>query len=166
MISIGASSKLRKLVPQAGRSRAFTLVEILIAASILAVFACTSLAALTQLNRYAAVSRLRTLALAFAQQKIDIILTTPWDVAGAVPTILATGTTTENNLPIDNDNFNNANGLSSPFTASDLQVTATRTTTISSVRTRIINAVVTVTYSYRGRSYSVSMNTMRTTDNI
>ncbi len=165
MISIGASSKLQKLVPQRGSNRAFTLVETLIAASILAVFACTSLVALTQLNRYAAVSRLRTLAIAFAQQKIDTILT-PWDVAGTVPTILATGTTTENNLPLDNDNFNNATGLASPFTASDLQVTATRTTTISSVRTRIINAVVTVTYSYRGRSYSVSMNTMRTTDNI
>ncbi|MEO6786446.1 MAG: type II secretion system protein, partial [Chthoniobacteraceae bacterium] len=88
------------------RHSGFTLAEVLIATAILAFFACTSLIALTQLNRYAAISRLRTLAMAFAQQKVDAIMTVPWGVATPTPTQLNVGTVTENNLPLDNDAFN------------------------------------------------------------
>ena len=158
--------KLPIMGPARRQRQGFTMVEVLIAASIMAVFACTSLVALTQLNRYAAVSRLRTLALAFVQQRIDLFMTTPWDVATSAPAILVVGATTENNLPLDNDNFNNATGLSTAFTNLDLQANATRTKTVTSISARVRSAVVTVTYSYRGRTYSVSMNSMRTTDNI
>jgi len=136
------------------------------AVGIMAVFVCGSLTALTQMNRYAAIARLRTLALAFAQQKIDLVMTTPWNVAGTVPTILTAGTTTENSLPLDNDNYNSEAGLSSPFTSLDMNINATRTTVVSNVSARVIQAVVTVSYTYRGRTYTVSLNTLRTTDNI
>jgi len=156
----------RQASPGSANTAGFTLVETMFAAGILAVFACSSLLSLTQLNRYAAIARYRTLALAVAQQKIDSIMTTPWNVATTAPAILSPGTTIENNLPIDNDNFNNETGLSSPFTSLDLQVNATRTTTIATVSTRVISAAVTVSYTYRGQVYTVSLNTLRTTDNI
>ena len=138
----------------------------LIAAGILAFFVCSSLIVLTQLNRYAAISRLRTLAMAFAQQRVDAIMTVPWGVATTPPTLLTAGTTTENNLPLDNDAFNAQTGLGSPFSGLDLQTAATRVTTIASVTARTRSAVVTVTYSYRGRTYSVLLTTLRATDTI
>lgn len=144
----------------------FTLAEVLIAAGILAFFACSSLIALTQLNRYAAISRLRTLAMAFAQQKVDATMTIPWGIATAPPTLLNTGAVTENNLPLDNDAFNAQAGLGSSFSGLDLQTTATRVTTITSITTRTRTVSVTVTYSYRGRTYNVSLTTLRATDTI
>lgn len=165
MVSIKTSSKLLGAL-RSDRRSGFSLVEVAIAAGILAVFACSSLIAMTQINRYAANARLRTLALGFAQQKIDFLMTTPWSVSSTRPASLAVGTTTENNLPLDNDSFNSQAGLSSSFTNLDLQVNATRTTQITDVNTRIFRAAVTVTYVYRGRTYSVSLTSLRATDNI
>ena len=153
-------------LPRSRRSAAFTLVEMTIAAGILALFVCGSLIALTQLNRYAAISRLRTLAMAFAQQKVDAIMTVPWGVATAPPTLLNVGTVTENNLPLDNDAFNAQAGLGSPFSGLDLQTAATRSTTIIILTGRMRTAAVTVSYVYRGRTYSVSLTTLRATDTI
>jgi prepilin-type N-terminal cleavage/methylation domain-containing protein len=144
----------------------FTLVEVMIAITVLAVFVMSSLTALTQLNRYAAAARLQTLARAIAQTQIDQIMTTPWSVSGTVPTILAVGTTTQGNVPLDNDNFNNQPGLSSPFTSLDMNINATMTTVIASVSTRIVSASVTVTWPYRGTNYSITLNTLRTADDI
>jgi type II secretory pathway pseudopilin PulG len=166
IFAMGTIPKLCSRISNSARRAGFTLVEAMFATTVLAVFVCSALTALTQMNRYAAVARLRTLALAFAQQKIDVIMTTPWNVVGTAPTILTPGTTTENNLPLDNDNFNAEAGLSSAFTSLDMNINATRTTVIASVSTRIVSATVTVTYTYRGNTYSVSMNTLRTTDNI
>ena len=166
MTSVETSSKLLNYAAKSRRKRGFSLMEVMVAAGILAVFVCTSLIAMTQLNRYAAVARLRTLALGFAQQKVDFLMTTPWSVSSTRPASLAVGTTTENNLPLDNDTFNTQAGLSSSFTNLDLQVTATRTTQITDVSTRIFRAAVTVTYVYRGRTYSVSLTSLRATDNI
>ena len=43
---------------------------------------------------------------------------------------------------------------------------ATRVTTITDVTTRIFRINVTVSFTYRSRSYSVSLTSLRTTDSI
>lgn len=145
---------------------AFTVAEVTVAGAVLALFISTSVAAMTQINRWAASTRYRTLALALAQQKVDQILSTPWSTLSTVPTILAVGTTNETNLPLNNDSFNSETGLSSAFTNLDVQVTASRKTIVSPISTRQVGATVTVTYTYRNRSESIAMTTLRTTDDF
>ena len=143
-----------------------TLPEVIIAASVLALFIVGSVTAMGQINRWASVARMRTMALAEAQQKIDQILMTSWSVMSTTPTILTAGTTTENNLPLNYDTFNSESNLVSSFTTQDTPITLTRTTTIKSISTHQVSAVVTVAYTYRGKTYSVSMTTLRTTDDF
>ena len=152
--------------PKLPKKAGFALVELVIATGILAFFVCASLIALTQLNKFAAISRLRTLAMAFALQKADAIMTIPWGVASATPGLLTAGTTTENSLPLDNDAFNAQTGLGSPFSGLDVQITATRVTAIASLTARTVQAVITVSYVYRGKTYTVSLTTLRATDTI
>ncbi|MDR3403002.1 MAG: hypothetical protein P4L99_10945 [Chthoniobacter sp.] len=148
------------------KTLAFTLTEVVIAASILALFIVGAVSTMTQVNRWASAARMRTLATALVQQRIDQILTTPWSVLSTTPTILTAGTTTETKLPLNNDAFNNETGLSSAFTNLDVQVIDTRTTVITSVSAHMIKAVVTVSYTYRAHSYTISMTTLRTTDDF
>jgi type II secretory pathway pseudopilin PulG len=143
----------------------FTLVEVVIAGAMIAIFVIGAVVAMTQMNRFASASRLRTLALAAAQQRIDEVLTTAWQI-NARPPVLAAGSRTEIDLPLNNDAFNSQNGLSSAFTALDLQVSATRVTEVRDLLPRRVRAVVSVSYTYRGRPYSVSLTTIRATDNI
>jgi type II secretory pathway pseudopilin PulG len=144
----------------------FTLVEVVVAGCLLAVLIAGSLAALTQINRWATSARLRTLALAVAQQRIDAVQTTPWQPGAARAAILTAGTATETNLPLNNDAFNSATGLSSAFTNLDAQTNVTRTTVVTDVTTRTLRAVVTVTFTYRNRPHAVTLTTLRATDSI
>ena len=126
------------------------------------------------MNRFAFNARLRTLAMAVAQQKVDLIQTAPWSLANPPPAVLTTssasprvltaGTVTENNLPLDNDPFNNQAGLVTPYTNLDLQVTATRTTVLTYPTSRTVAAVVTVSYRYRGKDFTVYLSTLRASD--
>jgi len=146
--------RLKRLRSGPRRDGGFLLSEVVVAAGILAFFISGSLVANTQMNKLAVVSRKRTLAMAAAQQQIDRLMTVSWGVATPRPAMLAVGTTTVNNIPIDNDSFNSQSGLSSNFTTLDLQVNGTRTTTITDVTIRTLRAVVTGTYVLHGRNYS------------
>ena len=146
--------------------QAFTLVEVVFAGCLLAVLVSSSVVAMTQVNRWATGARLRTLALAVAQQRIDQAQTAPWQLSGTRPAILVAATTTENNLPLNNDAFNSATGLSSVFTALDTPVSAQRTTVAADITIRLVRISVTVTYTYRDRPVSVSLSTLRTSDSI
>ena len=152
------------------RIAGFTLVEVVIAGGMLAILVAGSFIALTQINRWATSARLRTLALAVAQQRIDLLATTPWQVATARPAVLTAGTATENNLPLNNDGFNSGTGLSSAFTNLDSEgisaATATRTTEVTNLTARTLRVAVTVTFTYRNRPHSVSLTTLRATDSI
>jgi len=145
---------------------AFTLPEVVIAGAILALFIAGSVATMAQINRWAAGARLRTLALALAQQKADEVLTTSWQTAAARPAVLTAGTNTEAGLQLNNDNYNSGTGLSSAFTSLDTPVPATRTTTITNLTTRTVRAVISVSFSYRGRPFNVSLTTLRAIDDI
>lgn len=155
-------------VPNAGgprSGRGFTIVEVIIAAGMFAIFAAGSVAAMTQVNRQAAAARLRTLALGVAQQRIDEVLTTPW--SGSVrPAVLLAGARTDNNIPLNNDLTNAQAGLSSAFTTLDTEVAATRVTEVTDVPPRKVRAVVTVTYQYRNRTYTIVLTTLRAADEI
>jgi type II secretory pathway pseudopilin PulG len=156
-----------KRTPRLRRGQSgFTLVEVVFAGALLVILVAGSFITLTQINRWATSARLRTLALAMAQQRIDAIQTAPWQVGLPRPTILTAGTTTENNLPLNNDAFNNATSLASPYTALDVQVIETRTTQITDLTARTLRATVTVTFNYRSRPHTVTLTTMRTTDSI
>ena len=144
----------------------FTLVEVLIAGTLLAVLISGSVTALTQLNRWATAARLRTIAMAVAQQRIDLIETTPWQVVGTRPALLTAGSVTENNVPLNNDDYNAATSLVSPYTTLDSQVMSTRTTVISDLTARSLRATVTVTFTYRNRPFTITLNTLRATDSI
>jgi hypothetical protein len=142
------------------------LPEVVVAGAILALFVAGSVATMAQINRWACAARLRTLALALVQQKTDEIQMTPWQVRGTRPAILTAGTATEASLPLNNDNFNTATGLSSAFTELDTPINATRTTVVTDVPPRTVRAVVTVNFTYRSRPYSISFTTLRATDDI
>lgn len=143
----------------------FTLLELTIALAMFALFASGAVISMTQVNRHAAATRLRTLALGVAQQRIDEVLTTPWSSANR-PAVLMPGTRTDNGIPLNNDSTNSQAGLSSAFTNLDTQVNATRVTAITDVLPRKARAVVTVTYSYRNRTYNISLTTLRAIDEI
>jgi hypothetical protein len=163
---------------------AFTLAECVFSGTVLAVFACVSLLVFTQMNGFAANARLRTLAMAAAQQQVDLIQTAPWNLGSEVPAVLTIdrptaippavppqrtmkpGTFTDENLPLDNDSFNTQAGLSSPYTNLDLQVTATRTTKLTYPTSRTVAAVVKVSYKFRGKDFSVTLSTLRASDTI
>ena len=159
--------------------QAFTLLEVCFAVAVFSLYAVASVYSLTQLNRFASTSRYETLALSAAQQKIDQIMTTPWSVLGTVPTVLVAGTTTEASpsvtLLLNNDPLNSGTGLSSAFTSYDTQVLDSRTTVITKLTdcsgqagasSRLLRADVTVTYTYRGKQHSITLSTLRETDDF
>ena len=144
----------------------FTLVEVLVAGALLAALISGTVTAMTQLNRWATAARLRTIATAVAQQRIDEIETTPWQVVGTPPALLTAGTTTDNNVPLNNDDYNSATSLITPYTTLDSQVMSTRTTVITTLTTRTLRALVTVTFTYRNRPVTITLSTLRATDSI
>lgn len=153
-----------KIAPH--RASAFTLIEVVIAAGIFAIFAGVALAGMTQVNRMAAIARMRTAALAAAQQRIDEVLTAPWQSATSRAAVLTAGTRTETNLPLNHDPISDlsgaqARGLRSDFTNFDFRVNATRETVIADLSSRQVRAVVTVTYDFLGRRYTQRMVTLR-----
>ena len=148
------------------KSAGFTVVEMVVACGVISIFVIGSMLALTQVNRFATASRLRTIALALAEERIDEILTTPWLASGPPPAVLAVGTRSESALPLGHDALNNQSTLSSDATAFGMTVNATRTTQITDVAARRVRAVVSVNYTYRDRAYQVALTTLRTTDSF
>jgi hypothetical protein len=80
--------------------------------------------------------------------------------------VLLAGARTDNNIPLNNDLTNAQAGLSSAFTTLDTEVAATRVTEVTDVPPRKVRAVVTVTYQYRNRTYTIVLTTLRAADEI
>lgn len=135
---------------------AFTMVETVIAIALIGIGVSTTIAALTKFNAFASESRNATGAYAACINQIDAIQSaTPFKPPTLVPTVLTLGT----QAPEDVNIYQDAN--------SNRVVAGTRTTTVADVSTggvTIYRATVTVNYTYLGRSYSFSMQTLRSSD--
>lgn len=170
------SSRLRRS-PLPLAHRAFTIVEALVAVSLIGIGVASSLPALTKINSFAAMSRNATGAEALAQNEIDKFLSyapfnpqktnivdgsiqVPIDPNNTPPAYdLTIGTHTYMNVPVYKDPSNG------------VIVAGTMTTTISDVSTTYngfsvptYQETVVVTYTYLNRTYSVVMNTVRVSD--
>ncbi len=155
---------------------AFTLTEVMVACAILALISASIIWGLNQLNYYASVSRLYTAAQTLAQNQIDLILTkAPFNPATSqypTPNVLQIGTyysdpthpatlsATQVMVPIYTDP-----------SSGDPTVTGTIKTTvldpnvaISGTSLNLRQATVVVTYTFRNKTFTVKMDTMRTCD--
>lgn len=135
---------------------AFTMLETVVAIALIGVGASTTIAALTKFNSFASESRNVTGAYAAALNQIDAIQSvTPFSPPGQVPAVLALGTHAPENVGIYAD------------AGSQTIVWGTQTTTIADVSgggVTIYRATVTINYTYLGRNYSFSMQTLRASD--
>ena len=159
-----------------GRKRAaFTLAEVTMALAVIGTMGAGCYIGFNSINAYAVSSRLYSEAQTCAQNQIDLILSTePFDlVTSKVPsvlgaTVLASGASTTVTTP-------NVFVYEDPVSGNAV-VTGTLTTTVTNPgftmtyptgTTTTLNtyrANVTVSYTYRGKTYNVSMDTMRTAD--
>lgn len=162
-----------KIGRKAKRLAAFTLAEVTMALAVIGTMGAGAYVGFNSLNAYAISSRLYTEAQTCAQNQIDLILSKePFDPTNnKVPSVLggavlASGASTTLTTP-------NVFVYEDPVSGSAVVIGTMTTTvtnpgsTMSFVNTTNLNsyrATVTVSYTYRGKTYNVSMDTMRTAD--
>jgi type II secretory pathway pseudopilin PulG len=153
----------KRLSPEA----AFSLVELAIAGSILAIASAAAIGSLIRMNHNAALSRLQTGASTVAQERIDHILEDgPLNLRkGQIPDMLSLGTQT-----IGSDASPTIPIYSDPVTNEVVVygwLTSTVTETVQPYgpwEVKVRNAEVTVGYRFRGKPYTVRMCTVRSPD--
>ena len=144
----------------------FTLAEVVIALAVLATMAAACYIGFNSLNAYAVSSRLYSEAQTCAQNQIDLILSKePFDVTNnKIPSVLALGTTTTPNVFIYKDPVSGNVVVTGTMTTTVTDLGSTMAFAGATTNLTIRRATVTVTYSFRGKTYSVSLDTMRTAD--
>ena len=155
---------LRKTV----RLQGFTYAEMMMALAILALVAASTFAAMSQANRFAITNRVYTCAQTLVQNQIDTFLSVgpfnPQLNPPLVPTELATGTTTTNNVQIYADTASGGTVVSGTLTRTvvDLGLSQTTNGSTDNLNTRRLTA--TLTYTFAGNNYSIVMSTLRASD--
>ena len=150
---------------------AFTLVEAMVAISVLAIGVASAVGALTKFNSIASISRNATGAYAAVMNQIDLIQSdapfnpgkTNPDGTAQIPPELQLGTQTQNNVPIYQDP-NTGVVVSGTMTTTVSDISSTYTQGSQTYPVTMYQAVVTVTYTYLSRNYSFSMSTIRASD--
>jgi hypothetical protein len=142
-------------------------MEVVMALAVIGTMGAGCYVGFNSLNTYAVTSRLYSEAQTAAQNQIDLILSKgPFDPSkNKIPTVLTLGTTTTPNVFVYKDPANNNNVVvtgTMATTVTDLGATMTFAGSTTNLNT--YRASVTVTYIYRGKTYNVSMDTMRTGD--
>lgn len=159
------------MTPSTHKATAFSLVEVVVAVSVVSIAAACAVGALTRFNALASTARNATGAYTAVMNQIDLTQSdspfnpqkTNPDGSAQIPPELQIGTRTQNNIPVYQD----------PKTG--VIVTGTMTTTVTDVSSTYSNgsvtfpltmykAVVTINYTYLNRNYSFSMSTTRTSD--
>jgi prepilin-type N-terminal cleavage/methylation domain-containing protein len=150
----------------ASRHSGFTLVEMVIALAILGSMAAGCYIGFNSLNSYAISSRLYTEAQTCAQNQIDLILSKePFDISNnKIPSVLALGATTTPNVFIYKDPVTGSVVVTGTMTTTVTDLGSTMTFAGSTTNLNIRRATVTVSYTFRGKTYNVSLDTMRTAD--
>jgi type II secretory pathway pseudopilin PulG len=156
---------------KARATAAFTLVEAMVAISVLAIGVASAVGALTKFNSIASISRNATGAYAAVMNQIDLIQSdapfnpgkTNPDGTAQIPPELQLGTQTQNNVPIYQDP-NTGVVVSGTMTTTVSDISSTYTQGGHTYPVTMYQAVVTVTYTYLSRNYSFSMSTIRASD--
>ena len=146
----------------------FSLVEAVVAITLIGIGVASTLGALTKFNSIADMSRNGTGVCAAVMNQIDLIQSdSPFnpqkrnnDGTPQIPPELQIGTQTKNVVVYQYKDLSGNNIVIVP---------GTMTTTVTdlnpgSTTVYMYQAVVTVTYTYLNRSYSFSMSTIRTSD--
>jgi type II secretory pathway pseudopilin PulG len=144
----------------------FTLVETLVGIGMLALLSAGSFWTMSAMNVYATAARLQSEAIAKAEQQIDAVLTKgPFDPTAnppLIPTALTLGTTQQNGVLIYKDPITNQITVTGTMTTDVFDTGLTGTVGTTATNLNIWRATVTVAWTFRGRPYSVSLDTMRT----
>ena len=165
---------------------AFTLVELIVATTVIGLVAGSSIYALLDANRFAATQRVRTAAKAACQERIDQALTTPYSPPDALPALFTTagsipapngnpdrGTQTVDSLSPAGQLLKSSEPISLYFAQDDeqkdqshAQVQATRTTrvSLSDATLGLVRVWVRVDYTFRGKTYAYEMYVVRAPD--
>lgn len=151
-----------------------TLAEVVMALAVIGTMGGGCYVGLNSLNAYAVSSRLYSEAQTCVQNQIDLILSKePFDpVNNKVPAVLggqvlAAGTSTTITTPnvfIYQDPVNGQVVVTGTMTTRVTNPGATMTFAGTTTNLNIYRATVTVSYTFRGTSYAVTMDTMRTAD--
>jgi prepilin-type N-terminal cleavage/methylation domain-containing protein len=165
-------STIRKRRFSLDRPAAFTLVEVMVSLSILALASSTAFFALNTLNRNAFSARLYSEAQAVAENQIDILLTKgPFDPTRTpplIPALLVVGTTSQSGVLIYVDPVTNQTVVTGTMVTTVTDPGLTQTVIVSgsssTANLDLRQLKVAVNYNYRGSNYSVIMNSMRTAD--
>jgi len=156
---------------KARATAAFTLVEAMVAISVLGIGVASAVGALTKFNSIASISRNATGAYAAVMNQIDLIQSdAPFnpgkknpDGTAQIPPELQLGTQTQNNVPVYQDP-NTGVVVSGTMTTTVSNISSTYTQGSQTFPVTMYQAVVTVTYTYLSRNYSFSMSTIRASD--
>jgi type II secretory pathway pseudopilin PulG len=162
-----ASTKLvRNGTGRARTKAAFTLAETLVGLGMLALLGAGSFWTMNVMNIYATGARLYSEATAKAEQQVDAILTKgPFDPIAdppLIPTVLTPGTTTQNGILIYKDPVTNQTVVTGTMTTTVSDSGLANTVGSTSTSLNLYQATVTVSWNFRGKDYSVSLDTMRT----
>ena len=162
------------IVRNAHRRSAFTLMEVVIALAVIATMGGGCYIGFNSLNAYAVSSRLYSEAQTCAQNQIDLILSKePFDPTNnKVPAVLggqvlasgASSTVTTPDVFIYQDPVSGQVVVRGTMTTTITNPGFTMTFAGSTANLNVYRATVTVSYSFRGKDYNVSMDTMRTAD--
>ena len=168
------AAQSRELVCNRMRCRsiqAFTLVELMVAISIISLIAGSSIYAILDSNRFAAVDRMRTAAKTACQEKIDQALTTPYSppdllpaiftVSGSIPAPSGTPdhgtlTATETSIPLYVDQTD--------ATQSVVHGTRKVWVSLSDSTLGLVRVWVRVDYTFQGKAYAYEMYVLRAPD--
>ena len=156
---------------KARATAAFTLVETMVAISVLGIGLASTVGALTKFNSIASISRNATGACIVVTNQIDLIQSdTPFnpqktnpDGTAQIPPELQLGTQTQENVPIYQDP-NTGTVVTGTLTTTVSDMSSTYTQSGQTFPLTTYQAVVTLTYTYLNRNYSFSMSTIRTSD--
>lgn len=139
------------------------MMDVLFGVIAISVVAVASLESLVTLNRNAAVNRMFSNARAVVQNDADTALSDIWATSSsAVPSSMTSGTTT---VPVDLRDNPNSSWASVTYVSGTL----TRAVTpilYQSGSSGVVTYQITssVTYVYRGRTFTYKVTTMRSTD--
>ena len=167
MLSLSRQFRPHRCIHRTARLRAgFTLIEIVIALAVLGTMAAGVYIGFNAINAYSVSSRLYSEAQTVCQNQIDLILSKdPFDVTTTpqkIPAVLALGETVTPNVFIYQDPVSGKVIVTGTMTTnvSDANLSMDFAGATSNLNVR--RATVTVSYTFRDKNYSVSMDTLRT----